>query len=277
MRVVAQHLTPAGPAGVAVIELRGPETGQALHRLGVASDLLPGQVGLVRLETGAGRGSAGASEALDEALLVVHDSERVELHIHGSPPLVDEILTYGECRGPVVGSDIEHQAWELLPGAASELGARVLLDQAQGALRRALERLRRPSGSLDRSLLADLVRRGRVSKCLLKPTRIVLCGAANAGKSTLFNALVGEQRVLATPVEGTTRDAVREHAWLGPWPVELVDTAGERGPADEIEAAGQALGRELVDRADWAPRLAAHGAAPGPSQAPVDFLSLIHI
>lgn len=67
---------------------------------------------------------------------------------------------------------------------------------------------------------------------------VVLAGRPNAGKSSLFNALVGEDRVLVTPHPGTTRDAVDARVAFGGFPFRLVDTAGLREDAGAVEAAG---------------------------------------
>jgi tRNA modification GTPase len=79
--------------------------------------------------------------------------------------------------------------------------------------------------------------------CEAGPT-VVIVGAPNAGKSTLFNALLGEDRALVTEVAGTTRDAVAEMFEVGGERVRLVDTAGLRETADRLERLGvEAAGR----------------------------------
>lgn len=81
--------------------------------------------------------------------------------------------------------------------------------------------------------------------------RIVLIGAPNAGKSSLFNALAGRERALVTPVPGTTRDFIEERLDFDGLPVLLADTAGLRENADSpIEELGMARSRELAESAD---------------------------
>jgi tRNA modification GTPase len=88
--------------------------------------------------------------------------------------------------------------------------------------------------------------------------RVVLLGPPNAGKSTLFNALLGRPRALVSPFAGTTRDALEEPLDLsadapGAGAVTLIDLAGltERA-SDAVDAAAQRLAREHVRRADAA-------------------------
>ncbi|MBL8961581.1 MAG: tRNA uridine-5-carboxymethylaminomethyl(34) synthesis GTPase MnmE [Gemmatimonadetes bacterium] len=73
---------------------------------------------------------------------------------------------------------------------------------------------------------------------------VVIAGAPNAGKSSLFNALLGEERAIVTEIPGTTRDAVEARIDRAPWPIRLVDTAGLRDTGDRLER----LGIEVSER-----------------------------
>ncbi len=79
---------------------------------------------------------------------------------------------------------------------------------------------------------------------------VVIVGAPNAGKSTLFNALVGEDRVLVTEVPGTTRDAVAETVEIGGERLRLVDTAGLRETGERVERLGVEAARRAAEGAD---------------------------
>jgi tRNA modification GTPase len=79
---------------------------------------------------------------------------------------------------------------------------------------------------------------------------VVIAGAPNAGKSSLFNALAGTQRAIVTDVPGTTRDALEVMMDIGPWPVRLVDTAGLRTSADMIERLGIEVAEQYLKSAE---------------------------
>lgn len=242
-----EELTPRGPGGISVLAVRGPEApARVARRLGFPPERAarPGRARHVRLRDG------GAP--LDEALLVPRSSRELELHLHGSPPVVRRVLELLAGRAPAAPRSLEERARARLGGAPCEAAARILLDQAEGALARELARLLADEDPGPRA--RELAARGRAARLALAPATVVLAGAVNAGKSTLFNALVGRERVVVSDEPGTTRDAVLERARLGAYAVDLVDTAGERdpgrGPWAEVEAAGQALAAELRGGAD---------------------------
>lgn len=87
-------------------------------------------------------------------------------------------------------------------------------------------------------------RRGR------ERTRIVLAGPPNAGKSSLFNSLLGRERAIVSPVPGTTRDYVEAEFNCGGLEATLVDTAGLRDSRDSVEAEGVRRSQLQVDGAD---------------------------
>ena len=83
-----------------------------------------------------------------------------------------------------------------------------------------------------------------------RPFRVVLAGKPNAGKSSLFNALVGKDSALISAEPGTTRDYLEKKIELDGVTLELVDTAGQRSTEHAIEASAQALGKQQEREAD---------------------------
>jgi len=151
--------------------------------------------------------------------------------------------------------------------ARTDKGMRLALDQAQGGLSKwvgalreelldilaqieaaidfpeeeiellAREQLARKIGSL-REKIAGLVMSYEWGRLFRDGARVCIAGRPNVGKSSLLNALLGEERVIVTPVPGTTRDVIEESINLGGLPVVLWDTAGIRESSDQVEKIG---------------------------------------
>lgn len=92
--------------------------------------------------------------------------------------------------------------------------------------------------------------------------QVVVAGPANAGKSSLINKIVGEEKVIVTEVPGTTRDHIEVPLSLGGVPILLTDTAGLRQTRDPVEAIGIERAGKLVEAADVLVWLGDPGEAP---------------
>jgi tRNA modification GTPase len=100
--------------------------------------------------------------------------------------------------------------------------------------------------------------------------RVAILGRPNAGKSSLLNALLGEERAIVTPIAGTTRDVIEEAADFFGVPVVLSDTAGLRDSPDEIEKIGIARAHATAQEADVSLLVVDASLTPEPPIVPVD-------
>lgn len=101
-----------------------------------------------------------------------------------------------------------------------------------------------------KSRISKLLSTAREGKILREGALVVLAGRPNAGKSSLMNALLGENRAIVSDVAGTTRDSIEEGLDIDGWPIRIVDTAGLRATDDAIEAEGVVRAEELMAKAD---------------------------
>ena len=101
-----------------------------------------------------------------------------------------------------------------------------------------------------KSQIADAIRKANEGKILREGALVVLAGPPNAGKSSLLNALLDENRAIVSDVPGTTRDSIEAWIDLDGWPVRLVDTAGIHETNDALEVEGVRRAEELLSKAD---------------------------
>jgi small GTP-binding protein len=231
------QLTRSGTAALAVVRLCGPR----------ASDFVeshfdrPGAPD--RCAYGRWRDAAG--QVLDD-VLVVEDEAGFEVNLHGGRRVVARFLEQAAGAGfrvvPAeeaieIAADGEVEAW--IPRATTEVGLRMLLAQpdAWAAL---------AARTTDvQALLSD-----RTLRRLLVPATIAITGAPNVGKSTLANALFGQERSIVADIPGTTRDWVGGVAELEGVPFILIDTPGHRPTGDAIEREAIEISRGAIAAAD---------------------------
>ena len=105
--------------------------------------------------------------------------------------------------------------------------------------------------ALQRQLQIILEQAGQ-GAILREGMHVVLVGAPNVGKSSLLNALAGEEVAIVTEIAGTTRDTVREQITLEGIPIHIIDTAGLRETSDPVEQIGIERSLQAVRQADVA-------------------------
>lgn len=96
----------------------------------------------------------------------------------------------------------------------------------------------------------ELLSTAEEGKMIKEGIRTVILGKPNAGKSSLLNCLLGEERAIVTEVAGTTRDTLEEDAVIQGIPLKIVDTAGIRQTVDIVEKIGVDKAKKSVENAD---------------------------
>ncbi len=204
---------------------------------------------LVRALGSAGARSARAGEFTRRAV------------VHGKLDLVQAEATDQLIRARTLGGarlareglggrlhQLQDEVLEKLAGLSAELEARLDYPDDELAL---LDDAAWAGAVLELATRADaLAATAGAGRRRVDGTRVALVGPVNAGKSSLFNALLGRRRALVHERAGTTRDVLEVATVWGGMEVTLLDTAGERTTSDPVEAAGLALARELVEEAD---------------------------
>ncbi len=98
--------------------------------------------------------------------------------------------------------------------------------------------------------VARVMQRAHQGALLREGLHVVIAGQPNAGKSSLLNALAGAELAIVTPIAGTTRDVVRQTIQIEGVPLHVVDTAGLREGAEEVEQIGIARAWGQIEKAD---------------------------
>ena len=174
---------------------------------------------------------------------------------------------------------VQAEAVKDLVDAESEAMGRAAVHQVEGGLSRRLAAIRKRLVGLEALLvhhidfpdedepatpIEQIVARGRevahalrellgtaeVGELLRSGALVVIAGRPNAGKSSVFNALIGRERAIVTPEPGTTRDALEAQVSFHGYPFRLVDTAGIREGAGEVERLGIEVARRYLRGAD---------------------------
>lgn len=258
-------LTSTDPAAIAVIRVAGPEFESfANAHLTFATDGAVGRLAPGSVRRAGLRDSDG--ELIDDLVVSVRSAGPawdVWLHLHGGPWLLrrccELLRNAGFVESPPRADSIfatevpiDAAVAETLPAMLTLSGVRWLMHQAE-IMPRFVWRLaaaaeRHPH--LVRRACARLAKSIEIGEWYSRPVRIALIGPPNAGKSTLFNRLVGEQASITSSRAGTTRDWVEAPGELGGFPVSWIDTAGIFEATDALDVAGVAAAQSARLAAD---------------------------
>lgn len=235
-------LTPLGTAGVGVVAFPPAQRHLALSLLrSVRGAPLPGAPGHpVRAELWID------GERVDDVLVVDRGALGVEMHTHGASSIWRRLSEFL----PLDAVATEAPAWQtVLQSAMSAEVVALACEQSRFDFGAELASLAVRPRNEAADVVATCLRRSRIAAAMIRPTRVLLVGRQNVGKSTLFNRLLLRERSLAGPVPGLTRDAVRESVVLSGFLYELVDTAGEGVAAGVVDADAIERGRRLREGA----------------------------
>jgi len=265
-------LTPPGEGGIGVIAVWGPGATGVLERVFVGTRRAAGALRRGAVAHGTARRHG---EVLDEVIVArvspvspALDEPCYEVNCHGGVAAVravmDRLAEAGAERSegtppagpPLSAQCIRDRALAALPQAATRLSVLMLLHQAEGALASEVGLLagllHRGEAHSARACLSGLLETASLGRALMEPRRVALLGPPNAGKSTLFNALLGEERVIMHEEPGTTRDIVSEVVSVRGVPFRMLDAAGIGPAVGELERRAVERARALGEQCDVA-------------------------
>lgn len=231
-------LTPPGRAGVAIYRFE-PDEAPTLVRCLRKPDGRPWST------PSPGRPVCAAltlpDGAQDDVLVLCLDDGAVELHAHGAPAVAAALAReFASAAAPPPSP-----AQQLLRSALGPTQVQLALEQIGCDFERELAAIAGLSGAAQRGAIAAARERTRIARAQGRAQPLHLIGRQNAGKSTLFNRLVGRERVLAGPTAGLTRDPVAETILLDGYPYEVWDHAGEGGAPAAVDMAAIERSRSL--------------------------------
>ncbi len=249
--IVAVFRAPRSPTGEDQVEISCHGSPSVVRRilacLGTAgfAQALPGEFSFRAFANG--KGDLVKAEAVDEIVAARSEGARAAAmsHLEGG-----------------LSQRLERARADLLDRLAE---ADVRLDHAEEDGSPATLFPRASLGEL-RDDLHALATSWKAGRLLREGATVVLAGRTNAGKSSLFNLLLREERALVSPAQGTTRDWIEAGLEVAGYPVRLIDTAGLRDGTEDLEARGIERSLSLIAGADVVVCLADATRGPGPEE-----------
>lgn len=275
-RLIAACSTPPGRGAVAIVRLSGENAlDVACGMFGLSVEQVPDRTAVYGKLTAAGLCDSAVLLCF-RAPRSYTGEDTAEIQCHGSPVIVDAILREAVFRGARIAEPGEftrraYQNGKLdltaaegiidLIDSQSEAAAKAAFQLADGALYREIERISvlLTAAAADVGAVLDYPDEAEETDVDLRPigaaldklidgypagtaahdgVRVTLTGTVNAGKSTLFNALLGKDRAIVTDIPGTTRDTVTDSYEYKGVRFYLTDTAGVREATDAVERLG---------------------------------------
>lgn len=262
--LVATQLTPRGKAAVATIRLSGRLSQEVVEQFfHPRSPVFWAHQKVNRLYYGDWVGPEGDREDL---VICKTDREEYEIYCHGGILPAERILGHVQAAGCRILSSWETlvldsqdalvaEARWLLAQAGCRAPSEILTRQAMGALSEATRTLRElcHCGQVQEAVqkASELMQSWQWGQWVTRPFRVILCGRPNVGKSSLINAILGYERSIVVDQPGTTRDLVTSRSALNGWPIEFIDTAGQRMlTQDPVELQGIEMAKRVLETAD---------------------------
>ena len=276
---IASITTPIGEGGIGVILVSGPDSLEivnAVFKGKKQKDLRNAESKRLYYGDIHSNGSP-----VDEVIVNVHrkqDSftgeDLVEVNCHGGILAVkktlecvvsagaEEVHWKGLASKPLINKKIDRIQEEALleiPKAKTKLGVKVLLDQYNGSLSSFIQKTVKQVEECDNSreqlndinnILREILVTAAFGCAITTPQKLIITGKPNAGKSTLINALLKEDRLITHEEPGTTRDAIDEMISINGIPLTIIDTAGIRETDHEVEKLGILESKKQLKEAD---------------------------
>lgn len=233
-----------------VIAMKGPHsyTGEDVVELSVhGSPLILDAALKIILDCGArlaSRGEFTRRAFLNGRLDLIQAEAVIDLIMASSPSAAQEARERLDKRLSPEISDIIDAVTDIIAEIEANIEFSEELDTTAPLPETALITVREKMGKLIEAAISGRYRREGI--------RAAIIGKPNVGKSTLFNTIIGEDRMIATPFPGTTRDAVSENIVIKGVSFLICDTAGLRDDPDPIEEEGIRRTRDWLSRSDLA-------------------------
>ena len=175
-------------------------------------------------------------------------------------------VSQAEAVSELISSLSEKSAKMSMRQLNGELGSKVskMQDELTDVLASIHTALAYPEEDLEESIISDAIEKAdflldeirslidsfKRGKLMREGAKVAIAGKPNVGKSSLLNAILGEQRAIVTHIPGTTRDVISEYYNIRGLPIQLVDTAGIRKTDDIVEKIGVERSIEALNTAD---------------------------